>query len=133
MLYYYFVSYYFNDELLLNVTADEFINKVEDHIWSDEEINSFCNYELKPDTYNDSYNDTFNNNDKIRNYTFVYKTMKDKYKTPFIVMTCLFGASLIAIAFLTLSLLNARKNKFYTKTHSTEKSSTEINVNNRKP
>ena len=41
----YFISYYFNDELLLNMTLDEFFNKVEPHILSNEEINSICNFD----------------------------------------------------------------------------------------
>ena len=104
----YFVNYYFNDELLLNVTANKFIDKVEENIWSDEKIDSFCGYnsKLESDNDNDNANDTFNNNE-IRSNT---KKKSSKYKTPFIIMTCLFGASLIAIAFLSISLLRLRKN-----------------------
>ena len=119
----YFVNYYFNDELLINITAKEFIDKVEEYIWSDEKINSFCGYNSKFESDNENSTeaatDTFNN-DEVRSTT---KKKSDKYKTPFIVMTCLFGASLIAIAFLTISLLRFRNNNSDIKTHISEKSS----------
>ena len=38
----YFIQYYFNDELKLNVSVKEFIDKVEPRIWSDKKINDFC-------------------------------------------------------------------------------------------
>ena len=81
---------------------------MEENIWSDEKIDSFCGYnsKLESDNDNDNANDTFNNNE-IHSNT---KKKSSKYKTPFIIMTCLFGASLIAIAFLTISLLRLRKN-----------------------
>ena len=110
----YLVNYYFNDELLLNVTANEFIDKVEEHIWSDEKINSFCGYNSKLESKNDTK--TFNN---YENLNFIDKK-NDKYKTPFIIMTCLFGASLIPIAFLSISLLRLRKNNSDIKTSLSE-------------
>ena len=118
----YFVNYYFNDELLLNVTAYEFITKVEEHIWSDERINSFCGYNSKSES--DNSTDIFNNNE-VRNIT---KKKSDKYKTPFIIMTCLLGASLIAIAFLSILLFKLRKNNSVNKSHSSEKSSTSLSI-----
>ena len=112
----YFMNYYFNDELILNVTANEFIDKVEKHIWSDEKINSFCGYNLKSGSHNET--DKFNNDEKL----IITKKKKDKYKTPFIIMTCLFGASLIPIAFLSISLLKLRKDNSNIKTSFSEKS-----------
>ena len=130
----YFVNYYFNDELLLNVTANEFINKVEEHIWSDEKINSFCGYNSKMESDNGTDTDSFNDND-IRNKTISEKKKSNKYKTPFIIMTCLFCASLIAIAFLSFLLYKFRKNNSNNnnKTHSNEKSSTSLSIDNKKP
>ena len=32
----YFINYYFNDEFLLNMTVNEFLNKVEPHIRTDQ-------------------------------------------------------------------------------------------------
>lgn len=77
----YYVTYYFDDEVLLNVTLDEFINTIEPHIWSDDEINSFCSV-ISDD------NDRCTDN----------KSNKKTYKTLFIIFTCLFGVSLIIIA-----------------------------------
>ena len=110
----YLVNYYFNDELLLNVTANKFIDKVEENIWSDEKIDSFCGYNSKLESKNDTK--TFNN---YENLNFIDKK-NDKYKTPFIIMTCLFGASLIPIAILSISLLRLRKNNSDIKTSLSE-------------
>ena len=106
----------------MNLTAYEFITKVEEHIWSDERINSFCGYNSKSES--DNSTDIFNNNE-VRNIT---KKKSDKYKTPFIIMTCLLGASLIAIAFLSISLFKLRKNNSVNKSHSSEKSSTSLSI-----
>ena len=38
----YNVLYYFNGELLLNITFDKFIDKIEKVLWSDEEMSRFC-------------------------------------------------------------------------------------------
>ena len=93
----YFVNYYFNDELILNMTADEFINKVEPNIFTEEKINQFCGY---------------NDSNKTNNSQSYFSIKRRKtYKTPFIVMTCLFGVSLLAIIML-LALL-CRKNANY--------------------
>ena len=38
----YNVSFYFNDDLFLNITMDEFIETVEKNTWSREDIDKFC-------------------------------------------------------------------------------------------
>ena len=38
----YFVCFYFNDDLILNTTMDNFINTVEKNIWTTQQINEFC-------------------------------------------------------------------------------------------
>ena len=40
----YILNYYFNDELLFNITVDEFIKKIEPKLWTDEQINDFCGF-----------------------------------------------------------------------------------------
>ena len=45
----YYVKVYFNDDLLLNVTMDIFINNVEKNIWNQERIDLFCYGEKKED------------------------------------------------------------------------------------
>ena len=37
----YLINYYFNDELLLNMTVDEFYKIVDPNIWSDVQINPY--------------------------------------------------------------------------------------------
>ena len=41
----YYVTGFFNDKELFNVTADEFISKIETDIWSQEKIDKFCGFE----------------------------------------------------------------------------------------
>jgi len=122
----YFMNYYFNDELILNVTANEFIDKVEKHIWSDEQINTFCGYTLN--NSNDNSNNNTNNRE-IQNITIINKKKSSKYKTPFIIMTCLFGASLIAIAFLSISLFRLKRDNSDIKTHFSTNTSVTLNSN----
>ena len=47
----YIVHYYFNDEEIYNLTLDDFIEKIEPHIWSDKQINDFCGFDEETDTF----------------------------------------------------------------------------------
>ena len=38
----YKVSYYFNDKLLLNITFDKFVEKIEKNLWNNEKMDRFC-------------------------------------------------------------------------------------------
>ena len=87
----YYVSYYFDDELLLNITLDEFINTIEPHIWSDEEIDSFCTVSNDDDSSDSS-------------------DQKTNYKPLFIAFTCLFGVSLIINGILLYKLFGKKNN-----------------------
>jgi len=53
----YFINYYFNDELIYNSTLAKFINIIEPNLWTDEQINSYCNYNTSKQ----------NNTDQIKN------------------------------------------------------------------
>ena len=99
----YFISYYFNDELLLNMTLDEFFNKVEPHILSDEEINSICNF----DTDSDGDKENSQSNSTIK-----YKIItNNKYHiAPLIVFASLFGVSLLVNVFLIYKLFKRISN-----------------------
>ena len=99
----YFISYYFNDELLLNMTLDEFFNKVEPHILSDEEINSICNF----DTDSDGDKENSQSNSTIK-----YKIItNNKYHiAPLIVFASLFGVSLLVNVFLVYKLFKRISN-----------------------
>lgn len=63
----YFVNYYFNDELILNITADEFINKTEVNIWPDEKINAFCASTADNNKSNDKNSNSTNKTDENNN------------------------------------------------------------------
>ena len=117
----YFVNYYFNDELLLNVNAEEFFNKVEPNIWNEEKINSFCFSTNNNSTDNASANDSSPNDDNINNNNstinnengwghIYFRNNKNNKKTTaaMIVFICLFGVSLLTNIIL-LSML-CRKN-----------------------
>ena len=118
----YFVNYYFNDEHILNISADEFINKIEPNIWSEEKINTFCGYNSDNNSNNSSNTnnsaennnstDGNNNNNNIENnnnsYIYFPRKKQKTYKAPFIVFVSLFGVSLIGNLILIALLL--RKN-----------------------
>lgn len=102
----YYINYYFNDELLLNMTVDEFFKIVEPHIMSYEETNIYCNISTSNNNLsyysNDNSNNNRNNNnssneDEINNETIKYITIQNKkyYKVALIVFICLFGVSLL--------------------------------------
>ena len=97
----YFISYYFNDELLLNMTLDEFFNKVEPHILSDEEINSICNF----DTDSDGDKENSQSNSTIK-----YIKNNKYHIAPLIVFASLFGVSLLVNVFLVYKLFKRISN-----------------------
>ena len=72
----YFVNYYFNDEYLFNVSVQDFINKVQPHIWTSEQINEFCGFDEDNDYY-------------VINNSTSYKK-KDKAKTAYKVLMSIF-------------------------------------------
>ena len=77
----YFVKYYFDDELIFNISVVDFIEKVEQHIWSDEKINDFCG---------------FDDNDNI---IYVYnKDKEDNAKTAYKILMIIF----IVLSFILL-------------------------------
>ena len=41
----YTINYYFDDDLFLTISMQEFIDKVTPQIWDDKEINDFCGYD----------------------------------------------------------------------------------------
>ena len=89
----------------LDMTVDEFFNKVEPHIMTDEEINSVCIFEA--DTHSDSSDNNSDDNEKSQsNSTIKYKLIKnDKYHNALlIVFASLFGVSLLVNAFTVYKL-----------------------------
>jgi len=52
----YYVNYYFNDELIFNVSAKEFIDKIEPKLWTDDQIDTFCGFK-KDNKNNDNISD----------------------------------------------------------------------------
>ena len=40
----YIINYYFNDELILRISVDEFIKKIEPNLWTDQQIDDFCGF-----------------------------------------------------------------------------------------
>ena len=55
----YLINYYFDDDLIFNISVPEFKKKVKEHIWDDKKINNFCGYNNEgetPNINNDDYN-----------------------------------------------------------------------------
>ena len=108
----YYVVGYFNDKQLFNTTADNFINKVEKEIWSQDKIDDFCGFEganSNAKNNSDSPNSNENNStdkdpDNIDDSN--KKSKKDKAKTAykvlmsvFICLSALLLASTICLAY----------------------------------
>lgn len=110
----YFINYYFNDDHIFNKTAEEFFNKIEPNIWSDEQIEEYCaSTNSKSTNNNNSSDDSPINTDVINSgnshgYFYSKTDNNKKYKTGLIVLACLFGVSIIFIIFLVYLLM--RKN-----------------------
>ena len=106
----YFINYYFNDELLLNMTLSEFLNKIEPNIPTNDDNsngnnNNYNNITQENNTSVDS-NNTENNNENV----VVIK--KNNYRNaPLIVFACLFGVSLLVNIFLIYKLLSKNSGK----------------------
>ena len=43
----YYVKFYFNDDLLLNITLDKFFDTIEKNLWNQKQIDNFCSVEIK--------------------------------------------------------------------------------------
>ena len=41
----YTIHYIFNDEIIYNITVQDFIDKIEPHIWTSQQINDFCGFD----------------------------------------------------------------------------------------
>ena len=48
----YLINYYFDDDLIFNISVPEFKKKVKEHIWDDKKINNFCGYSNEGETPN---------------------------------------------------------------------------------
>ena len=93
----YYVVGYFNDKELFNVTADEFISKIEGDIWTQEKIDDFCGFGDSPIN-------------PISNSTESKK--KDKAKTAYKVLMSIFiclSAILLATTLFLAYKLSQRK------------------------
>ena len=109
----YFINYYFNDELILNMTVDKFFNIMEPHVMSSEQLNAVCNLSNNNGNNNISGNETDNNdnnNESKENVKYI-SVRNDKYHNALvIVFASLFGVSLIINVFTIIKLLNKNKN-----------------------
>ena len=57
----YIFNYYFNDEKVLSMKIDEFINQVTPQLWTDEQINKYCGFDKDTDQQTDESADSDDN------------------------------------------------------------------------
>ena len=107
----YYVVGYFNDKQLFNTTADNFINKVEKEIWSQDAIDDFCGFEgaSSNSKNSSSSNPNGNNSTDANNIDDSEKNnKKDKAKTAYkvlmIVFICLAALLLASTIYLAYKL-----------------------------
>lgn len=89
----YYVEGYFNDKLLFNVTADQFISKIEADIWSQDKIDEFCGFDDSSSSSSSSSQNGGSSNGTSGNSTLTTSKKSDKakkaYKALMIVFICL--------------------------------------------
>ena len=93
----YTVKYYFNDDLLLSVPFNEFVEKVEKNIWSLEDIDKFC------------YGENYTANPVIKNETNVDNKKNNSIDTNLIIimiMGIIIFILVIVIIYLTVKLMH---------------------------
>jgi len=100
----YYVNYYFNDDLLFSITVEDFITKINKHIWSEQNINEFCGFEEEKDKQKDKPDDNPNNNEK-------YNENNTLMKIALIVFISLTGIFLIIIIILSIQLIRNKKSE----------------------
>ena len=98
----YFVNYYLDDNHKFNITAKEFIEKVEPQLWTDDEIDKFCESDTDG---NVKENKNKNDNDLDETFYLTNNTtipkVKDKAKTAYKVLMIIFiclSVILLAVA-----------------------------------
>lgn len=92
----YYVEGYFNDKKIFNVSADEFMKKIEAEIWSQEKVDDYCGFDINP-----VRNNTDNSNKK--------DNAKTAYKVLMIVFICLSAILLAATILLAYKLSQRRE------------------------
>ena len=97
---------YFDDTQIFNVTADEFIKKLESEIWSDSKVNQFCGFDetTGSDAKTNSTTNTNTNEDESDN-------AKTAYKVLMIIFICLAAIFIATTIFLAYSLSKLKNSK----------------------
>jgi hypothetical protein len=92
----YTIHYIFNDEIIYNINVQDFIDKVEPHIWTSQQINDFCGFDKDEDInkINNSTSPVTKENDKA----------KKAYKVLMIIFIILSAILLAATIFLASKL-----------------------------
>ena len=94
----YTVHGYLDDRKIFEVSADRFINKIENEAWSDEEISDYCGFDDKNKNNNSTSSDDDDDGDNA----------KKAYKILMIVFICLTALLLAACIFLGIKLSRAK-------------------------
>ena len=110
---------YFDDNKIFEVNADDFINKIEGYIWSDEKINEFCGFDESINTITMNKDDE----DKSDNAKTAYKVLM----SIFICLSTIFLASTIFLGY-KLSKINKAHPSIDQKEHTRQTNSTVFNL-----
>jgi len=94
----YTIHYIFNDEVIYNITVQDFIDKVEPHIWTSQQINDFCGFDE-----NEDFN-KINNSSNSYAETKKNDNAKKAYKVLMIIFIILSAILLATTIFLALKL-----------------------------
>jgi hypothetical protein len=117
----YYVLGYYDDDKIFEVNADDFNNKVESYIWSDEKINEFCGIDVSNNTIVMNKDDE----DKTDNAKTAYKVLM----SIFICLRVIFLGSTIFLSY-KLSKINKANPPIEQKSHIGQVSSIILNLKN---
>ena len=104
----YYVNYYFDDDLLFNMTVPEFIEKIEAHIWDTEKINDYCGLNEEIIVINGNKTNTGDDN------------AKKAYKILMIIFIIL-SVILLALSIFLLIKLNKKNTELLSKSYILQK------------
>ena len=90
----YYVLGYFDKKEIFNLSADEFIDKIEKEIWSEDKIDEYCGLNKNASYPSYNYSTKFNGKDKAKN----------AYKILMIIFICLSAILLISTIYLGYKL-----------------------------
>jgi len=98
---------YFDDKQIFNVNANDFLNKIENEVWSDSKVNEFCGFDDTTTNTNNGTSNNGSNSNSTNSNDDDSDNAKKAYKALMIVFICLTAILLATTIFLAYKLSKA--------------------------